>query len=100
MQPISRQIRDLPRVMFIEPPVTQIPRPPPQPQPYSYDDDTDDVKFEPPASPFSSSSSDAQEPISSHQRPGSLDSGSMDQQTETTDSEDHTTRSLAYSFMY
>ena len=88
-------------MMFIEPPVTLIPRPLPQPKSHPYngsndvDNDVDDVKFEPPAVNSSSASStptssEGQGSFSSsqQQRPGSLDSGSIEQ----TDDGGHTAR--------
>ena len=92
LQPINRQTRELPRVMFVEPPVTLIPRSLPQPQSarsYNGSDDVneyeDDVKFEPPsAMPSSSSfrststSSEGQGSFSSSQQ-GRLDSVSTEQ---------------------
>ena len=81
-------------MMFVEPPVTLIPRSLPQAQSHSYngsndvDEYEDDVKFEPPsAMPSSSSfpstptSSGSQASFSSGRQghPGSLDSGSTEQ---------------------
>lgn len=94
LQPINRQKRELPRVMFVEPPVTLIPRSLPQAQshPYNGSDDVneyeDGVKFEPPSAMSSSSSfpstttsSEGRGSFSSGRqgRPGSLDSGSTEQ---------------------
>lgn len=95
--------------MFLEPPITLIPRPPSQPQLRSYeqngadnsDNDDNGVKFNPPASGFGSSSgrsiSTSSEGDGSNggcRRPrGSMDSGSADQQAEATDHGDHATRS-------
>ena len=87
--------------MFLEPPITLIPRPPSQPQLRSYeqngadnsDNDDSGIKFNPPTSGFGSSSgrsvstsSEGEGSIGGRRHPrGSMDSGSVDQQAETND---------------
>ena len=97
-------MRHLPRVVFLEPPVTLIPRPLPKQQTHpsiedngAVDDDRDDVSFEPSSASFgsqrsASTSSEGQGSMSSQQRPGSAESA--DQQSEATDNGGlHTSRS-------
>ena len=87
--------------MFVEPPITLIPRPPSQPQLRSYEQngtDNNDVKFNPPSSGRSiSTSSEGEGSSSGRRRPrGSMDSGSV----EDTDHRDHATRSEVQNFFF